>query len=127
MIKVKAIKLFAADGKSIIIDRMNNELEKFLSAQYKNTGLKYDIQNRIGKAAAAEIESITGFRNKLIEENGIGEEGLAEANKRIMELLNRETELNANPVPLSSLLNEDCSELDFNYLDDFILDDRGGG
>ncbi len=126
MIKIKTIKLFAAEGKSIIIDRINNELERFLSAPYKNTGLKYDIQNRIGKAAAAEIDSIIEFRNKLIEENGCGETGLAEANKRIMELLNRETELNVNPVPLSRLLKEDCSGLDFNYLDDFVIDDRGG-
>lgn len=125
MIRVKTVRLFSIEGNSIIIDRMNESLEKFLAFPYKNVVLKYDIQNKIGKAVAGEINSIAEFRNKLIEECGGGEDGAADANRRLVELLNRETELNVSPVPLSLLANEECSGFDFNYLDGFIKDDRG--
>lgn len=125
MIKIVAGSLFQVENNTIILDRMNSELEKFINYSFRNTGLKYDIQNKLGKAVIKEIESINEFRIKLIEElQKENKDNSAEVNRRLFELLNSEIELECNPVSLSKLLDEDCSGFNFNILDKFISDDR---
>lgn len=125
MIKVIAGSLFHAENNSIVIDRVNVELEKFINHSFKNGGVKYDVQNKLGKAVIKEIAQVNEFRTKLMEElQDEKEGGTAEVNKKLFELLNSEIELECNPVSLSKLLEEDCSGFNFNILDKFILDDR---
>ena len=123
MIKIRAGFLLAAEGNTIILDKLNEELDKFINHPYKNVLLKYDIQNRLGKAVMKEIMNIAEFRNRLIAESE--GENADNANKEIMELLNSEITLDAGPVPLSKLEGEDCSGFNLNLLDKFIADDRG--
>lgn len=125
MIKVIAGSLFQTENNTIILDRMNSELERFINYSFKNTGLKYDIQNKLGKAVTKEIVSINEFRIKLIEESQKeNKDNSAEVNRQLLELLNSEIELECNPVSLSKLLDENCSGFNFNILDKYIEDDR---
>lgn len=125
MIKVIAGSLFLVENNAIILDRMNTELDKFINYPFINAGLKYDIQNKLGKAVIKEIESINEFRIKLVEELGRGnKDNSDEVNRQLIELLNSEIELECSRVSLSKLLDEDCSGFNFNILDKFIADDR---
>jgi len=125
MIKITARELFAVEGNNLIIDKINPAVEKFLNHPYRNGALKYDIQNKLGRMIYNEIISIIEFRNKLIEENPPDIAGNAEIiNNKLGELLNSEITINARPVSLERLINEECSGFDFKLLDPFICDDR---
>jgi hypothetical protein len=125
MIKVIAGSLFFVENNTIILDRMNTELEKFINYPFVNAGLKYDIQNKLGKAVIKEIESINEFRIKLVGELGKEKnDNSDEVNRQLIELLNSEIELECGRVSLSKLLDENCSGFNFNILDKFIVDDR---
>jgi len=125
MIKIIAGYLFALENGTIILNKINPEIEKFINYPYKNGGLKYDIQNKIGKAVLREIESIINFRNTVVSEKSSSNENEEnDSGKKLIELLNSEIELECSPVSLRKLSDENCSGLQFNILDKFILDDR---
>lgn len=125
MIRIIAGSLFPVENNNVILDRINPELEKFINHPFKNGSLKYDIQNKLGKAVIKEIGNIIEFRNKLIDELPREmEENFADVNKQLLELLNSEIELECNPVSLCKLLDEDCSGFNFSILDKYIADDR---
>jgi hypothetical protein len=123
MIKIIAGSLFRVENSAIILDRVNEELEKFINYPFRDGSLKYDVQNKLGKAVIKEIAGINEFRIKLSEELHVGTES-DEISKRLFDLLGSEIELECSPVSLSKLLSEDCSGFNFNVLDRFIADDR---
>lgn len=125
MIKLIANSLFALENNNLILNKLNPELERFLNHPYKNGALKYDIQNKLGKAVVKEITNIDEFRQKLIADNPADIPGNSEKiNKQIYDLLNSEITLDAPPVSLLRLIDEDCSSFNFGMLDKFIMDDR---
>lgn len=125
MIKIMANCLFAVENNNLILNKLNPELEKFINHPYKNGSLKYDIQNKLGKSIVKEAINIEEFRQKLFSDNRQSSpENSDKINKQIYDLLNSEIELEAAPISLAKLANEDCSSFNFGALDKFIVDDR---
>jgi len=125
MIIIVANTLFALENNNLILNKLNPDLEKFINYSYKNGSLKYDIQNKLGKAIIKEMLNIDEFRQKLISENPRHTQDNCEmVNKQIHDLLNSEIEIDAAPISLSKLIDDDCSSFNFAVLDKFIIDDR---
>ncbi len=125
MIKIIANVLFAIENNNLLLNKLNQDLEKFINHPYKNGSLKYDIQNKLGKAVLKEVANIGEFRQKLLSEYPQEvQENREIVSNQIYDLLNSEIEIDAVPVSLAKMIDEDCSSFNFAFLDKFIIDDR---
>ena len=122
MIKIKGIKLFKMDENGLVyLGSMSEEVNNLLRAPFKNALLKYEIQTKLGAAIFKTINEIYEFRNSLNSEMSKGKKKQTEdINKKVLELVNSELEIDAEPIFIGRLKGEDCSTIDFAYLKEFF-------
>jgi len=133
MIKIKAAQLIHIENGQVILDRLNLEISKFLDHPWNDPLLKFDIQTILGGKIIQKINDILHFRMELIKqypEPVAPKAGAAKGKnakiieEKLIDLLNSEIEIEANPVRISRLVNESCPDLNFFYLKPFLEDDR---
>ncbi|MBI1936651.1 MAG: hypothetical protein HYS25_00860 [Ignavibacteriales bacterium] len=123
----KALSDFSAEHKSLLEELSTNKKIKLKSGDELET--KMEIINATEQSKVdeiiAEIDGTTVKGEKIIGVVYDLGDKKEEFNKRLIELLNLEIELECNPIKLSKLDKEKClpAEIDFGVLDDFITDD----